>query len=402
LFIAPSFTCPVEHGIQPVNAADINIYFTFRFIYINPPKTIANFFRFRWNVIRVCGRGIPIMLDVDPTKSQSECTTDQQPDGLTLSKGLTSQVILEILGMILAERSLQEVLTCVVRVVEAQREDEGMLCSVWLLDQDRVHMRAIVAPTLPESYIAALDGFVVGPQGGTCGAAVNRREPVFVSDVLTDPILEQVRDAIAAHGIRACWSAPIISHQGEILGTFAFYFRSVRVPNPSDMQLIDGASRIAAIAIERKRAEQALAVQNTRLQLLLQLTKRITSNLELREVLRSISANVRKVVQADYAGVAFFDEASDKSRIYAVDFPDAKGFVKEEIVVTPGLPFKRAWESSKPVIVNANDPEEVGPEIHGLLAAEGLNGPLPNTTDEPWSDRRSPHSCTQARGFVYV
>jgi len=147
--------------------------------------------------------------------------TDQQPDGITLSKGLTSQVILEILGMILAGRSLQEVLTCAVRLVEAQREDEGMLCSVWLLDQDRVHMRAIAASTLPESYIAALDGFVVGPQGGTCGAAVNHREPVFVSDVLTDPILEQVRGVIAAHGIRACWSAPIISHQGEILGTEA-------------------------------------------------------------------------------------------------------------------------------------------------------------------------------------
>src|SRR5215472_2831005 len=297
--------------------------------------------------------------------------TDQQPDGIT--KGLTSQVILEILGMILAGRSLQEVLTVVVRVVEAQREDEGMLCSVWLLDQDRVHMRAIAAPTLPESYIAALDGFVVGPQGGTCGAAVNRREPVFVSDVLTDPILEQVRDVIAAHGIRACWSAPIISHQGEILGTFAFYFRSVRVPNPSDMELIDGASRIAAISIERTRAEQALGLQNTRLQLLLQLTKGITSNLELREVLRSISANVGKVMQADATGVAFFDEVSATSRIYAVDFPDAKGFVKEEIVVTPGLAFKRAWESSKPVIVNAHDPEELGPELHGLVVAEGLN-----------------------------
>ena len=297
--------------------------------------------------------------------------TDQQPDGIT--KGLTSQVILEILGMILAGRSLQEVLTVVVRVVEAQREDEGMLCSVWLLDQDRVHMRAIAAPTLPESYIAALDGFVVGPQGGTCGAAVNRREPVFVSDVLTDPILEQVRDVIAAHGIRACWSAPIISHQGEILGTFAFYFRSVRVPNPSDMELIDGASRIAAISIERTRAEQALGLQNTRLQLLLQLTKGITSNLELREVLRSISANVRKVMQADATGVAFFDEVSATSRIYAVDFPDAKGFVKEEIVVTPGLAFKRAWESSKPVIINAHDPEELGPDLHGLVVAEGLN-----------------------------
>ena len=76
--------------------------------------------------------------------------TDQQPDGITLSKGLTSQVILEILGMILAGRSLHEVLTSVVCVVEAQREDEGMLCSVWLLDHDQIHMRAIAAPTLPE------------------------------------------------------------------------------------------------------------------------------------------------------------------------------------------------------------------------------------------------------------
>jgi PAS domain S-box-containing protein len=196
----------------------------------------------------------------------SASSADQQrPDGIRPSQVLTSQVILEILEVILSGRSLQEVLTCVARVVEAQREDEGMHCSVWLLDEDRVHMRAIAAPTLPESYIAALDGFAVGPEGGTCGAAVNRREPIMVSDVLTDPILEQVRDVIAAHGIRTCWSAPIISQQGEILGTFAFNFRSVRVANSSDMQLMDGASRIAATAIERKRAEQALGIQNTRL-----------------------------------------------------------------------------------------------------------------------------------------
>ena len=125
---------------------------------------------------------------------------------------------------------------------------------------------------------------------------------------------------------------------------------------------------------ERKRAEQGLAVQNTRLQLLLQLTQRITSNLELREVLRSVSATVRKTMRADAAGVAFFDEVSDKSRIYAVDFPDAKGFVKEEIVVTPGLAFKRAWESSKPVIVNTNDAEELGAEIYALVVAEDLHG----------------------------
>jgi formate hydrogenlyase transcriptional activator len=78
-------------------------------------------------------------------------------------------------------------------------------------------------------------------------------------------------------------------------------------------------------------------------------------------------------MQADAAGVAFFDDASDKSRIYIVDFPNAKGFVKEEIVVTPGRALKRAWGSSKAVIVNTNDREELGPEVYGIVVAEGLD-----------------------------
>jgi formate hydrogenlyase transcriptional activator len=109
----------------------------------------------------------------------------------TPAGGLASETILEILRMILAGTSLKNVLTSVARVVEAQRE--GMLCSVWLLDPDRIHMRAIAAPTLPSSYVAALDGFTLGPEGGSCGAAVDRPEPVFVTDVLTDPILERVQ-----------------------------------------------------------------------------------------------------------------------------------------------------------------------------------------------------------------
>jgi PAS domain S-box-containing protein len=78
-------------------------------------------------------------------------------------------------------------------------------------------------------------------------------------------------------------------------------------------------------------------------------------------------------MHADAVGVAFFDEASDKSRIYAIDFPDAKGFVREEIVATPGLAFRRACVSSKPAVITANDPKELGPEIYGLVVAEGLN-----------------------------
>jgi formate hydrogenlyase transcriptional activator len=124
---------------------------------------------------------------------------------------------------------------------------------------------------------------------------------------------------------------------------------------------------------ERKTAEEALAVQNTRLELLLKLTKQITSILDLREVLRATSANVRELMQADAAGIAFYEEESQKSRIYALDFPDAKGFVKEELVVTPGLAFFRAWRGSKAEILNTNDREELGPEIYQLVTAEGLN-----------------------------
>src|SRR5215831_8506265 len=177
----------------------------------------------------------------------------------TVSTGLDSETILDILRLILSGTSLREVLMSVARVVEAQRE--GMLCAVWLLDPDRIHMRAIAAPNLPESYIRAIDG-------GSWGAAVNRREPVFVTDVLTDPVLEQVRDIIASHGLRACWSAPIISQRGEILGTFAFYFRSVQTPSPSDLQLIESATRIAGIAIELddlKRAEAKLRLDEEEL-----------------------------------------------------------------------------------------------------------------------------------------
>jgi formate hydrogenlyase transcriptional activator len=130
--------------------------------------------------------------------------------------------------------------------------------------------------------------------------------------------------------------------------------------------------RAAVLRSIAMATEAKLQRHNERFDLLLNLTSRITSNLDIREVLRATSANFRSVLQADAAGIAFFDEAANQSRIYAVDFPDAKGFVKEELVVTPGRAFSRAWGSSKAVIVNTNDLDELGPEIYDLVVAEGL------------------------------
>jgi formate hydrogenlyase transcriptional activator len=123
---------------------------------------------------------------------------------------------------------------------------------------------------------------------------------------------------------------------------------------------------------ERKRAEQAVAVKNTRLQLLLKLTKQITSNLELREVLRAISASIREVMDCAAVHVSLPDPASGQFRLYALDFPEGKGFVKEELLIEPVGAAKRALEKLEPAVRNTADRGEFPAELYELLIAEGV------------------------------
>jgi formate hydrogenlyase transcriptional activator len=202
--------------------------------------------------------------------------------------------------------------------------------------------------------------------------AMDTLKPVVLDSRESDKFVSGTTELAAAEGIRAQCIIPLVNRD-RVLGILCTS-RTTDTPFvPEDVDFLSRASGQIAIAIENALAFQEVSRLGARLQLLLNLSNRITSNLEFRELLRAIAANIRDVVQADAAGVAFFDEASDKSRIYVVDFPDAKGFVKDEIVVTPGRAFKRAWGSSKPVIVTTNDREELGPEIYDLVVAEGLD-----------------------------
>ena len=98
---------------------------------------------------------------------------------------LSGQGVLDALKMILADAPLNEVLASVTRLIEAQ--SDGMLCSIFLVGKDGVHLHWGAAPNLPESYRAATDGMAIGPEAGSCGTAVYRRQPVFVADILSDP-----------------------------------------------------------------------------------------------------------------------------------------------------------------------------------------------------------------------
>ncbi|MCU1258549.1 MAG: sigma54 specific transcriptional regulator, Fis family, partial [Bryobacterales bacterium] len=176
----------------------------------------------------------------------------------SLAQTLPSEAVLDALMMILIGASLNEVLTSVTRLIEAH--SEGMLCSIFLLDEDGLHLQYGAAANLPEAYRAATDGVCIGPNVGSCGAAAYLRQPVFVSDILSHPNFAGVRSVVLQSGLRAAWSTPIMSQDGKVLGTFCMYYREVQHPGTDDIQLIDYASRIAGIAIERERSRSALTV----------------------------------------------------------------------------------------------------------------------------------------------
>jgi len=178
------------------------------------------------------------------------------PTSPSPAQTLPSDAVLDALKMILLGAPLNEVLTTITRLIEAR--SEGMLCSISLVDEDGLHLRYGVAENLPQTYRAATDGICIGPNVGSCSAAAYLRQPVFVADILSDPKWVKFRDSAAAAGLRAAWSSPILSHDGKVLGTFDMYYREVRHPGIDEIQLIDYASRIAGIAIERKRAEEKL------------------------------------------------------------------------------------------------------------------------------------------------
>ena len=123
---------------------------------------------------------------------------------------------------------------------------------------------------------------------------------------------------------------------------------------------------------DRKKAERALTIQNSRLQLLLKLTNQITTNLELREVLRTISACIRELMDSDVVHISVRENASGEFRIYAVDFPEGKGFVKEELVISPAGAGRRALDTLKPTVRRIEEPHEFPPDYYELLVAESV------------------------------
>lgn len=148
---------------------------------------------------------------------------------------------------------LRAILTRHLLAVEEAAETE-LSTSILLLDETGRFLRHGAAPNLPKTYCDAIEGGEIGPTAGSCGTAAFCGHPIYVTDIETDPLWADYRDAALQHGLRACWSTPIFDDD-RILGTFAIYHPTPRSPTPGEVQsiaLITG--RVAdAIKFDRQR-----------------------------------------------------------------------------------------------------------------------------------------------------
>jgi formate hydrogenlyase transcriptional activator len=209
----------------------------------------------------------------------------------------------------------------------------------------------------------------------------NSQAPLHITDWNTDErVPEQLKDAAKTIGINvgSVLLVPLTTPHGR-LGTLGIASAAdIRFTN-DDIAFLRLIARVVAFAIDdglnlrrAQAAQTSLQQQNDRLQLLLNLTTRITSRLDLREVLRAVAANIREVIDADAVTVALPDAASGKFGVFALDFPHGKGVIKEELFVAPSAAVKKAMDTLKPVVFDVREREELGPETYDLAAAEGV------------------------------
>ena len=222
-----------------------------------------------------------------------------------------------ILQRLAANAPLSDILSQLVLLIEAQAPD--MLCSVLLLSEDGDHIRHGAAPSLPAEYVAAIDGAPIGPKNGSCGTAMYRGEPVVVTDIFSDPLWADYKDLAAASGLRACWSTPILSGRGKVLGSFAMYYREPRTPTGDEAGLTEVATRIAGLAIEHHAAKEILARTQAELVQASYAASRgkaaASSAAEINEELETIVGNAKKCLELldeDKPDIASFREPLTK------------------------------------------------------------------------------------------
>jgi len=225
----------------------------------------------------------------------------------------------QFLELLATGGGFSETLHALVRLIEEQWP--GMLGLILLLDEDRKHLHIGAAVSLPEEYTQSIEGLEIGPMVGSCGTACYRGERVIVEDIAIDPRWDGLRDLGLKYGLRACWSEPVFSSNGQVVGTFAMYYRQPRAPTEAELRTIEMAAHLVGVAIEHKRAQGALQAayqtlerrveeRTHELAALNAIAAVVSRSLDLREIMSDALDKTLEVMGMDL-GVAYCLEGSE-------------------------------------------------------------------------------------------
>lgn len=223
-----------------------------------------------------------------------------------------------VLETIARSAPLHETLDILCREAEAQTT--GHHFSVLLVDEDGKRLRHGAAPSLPAHYNSAVDGIPIGEGVGSCGTAAFRQEAVLVRDIATDPLWKDFKGLALPIGLRSCWSTPIYGSDGRLIGTWAVYRDVAGDPEPGDALIVSIATRLASVAIERARIEDAVRHQRD-------LTKAITDNTGAALFMMDLAGHPVFLNPAALAmtGYASLDEVKDRPLHESVHFRKGDG-----------------------------------------------------------------------------
>jgi len=168
----------------------------------------------------------------------------------------------QLLEMLVQGAALQDILLSMLQGLERQRP--GALCTLMLLDEGGTTFEQVFAPSLSPFFQAALTGLTIGPGLGSCGSAAYSGQRVIVEDIATHPFWAGYTALAEQADVKACWSQPILSANGRVLGTFAIYYRTRRAPDSVDLELIQQDAALACIAIEKDTEARKLRESEAR------------------------------------------------------------------------------------------------------------------------------------------
>ena len=221
-----------------------------------------------------------------------------------ISTDITTQTgQVEVLERLIRGDKLEEILHLLACMVEQLAPDA--VASISLLD-DTGRLCYGAAPSLPDEYNRAIDGIPIHPDVGTCCAAAARAEIVITPDIATDPGWQTIRHLALGLGLKAAWSMPILSGRGKVLGTLGTYFREIREPSDHERRTVALFTRTAAVAIERKRAEDLLRKHQAQLQSTVGQLE--TSRIELSEKVRDLEKFYDVAVDREHKLMALENE----------------------------------------------------------------------------------------------